>query len=349
MKTNCLFFIAVLMTCLFQACSTDVDMLAEPKEISAIYGILDYKQDTNFVKINKLICADDPESYLSQHPSVSDFDGKLDVRLIEYVNGVWKREFSLDTITRENKQPGIFSYPKQQLYYTTERLLPNTSERKVSYELVVDTGEQTIVSTTDMVGDDEFRIISPHLNFSKMYFGTVRAMKFVPAMNAGFFDVDIAFEYKERQISSEDTATKVFHVIHSHMNREDLAQSTQDGEFCIRYRPEHFFMSLGEYLGDDTLNHDVWRYITDYPLIIRIDAGGWGMRDYLYLQELQQGTSLPNTDVSCVGHGAVGLFSSRTSITMRGRLAGETVPDLLSMNWGFRFIGGKNEELCENY
>ena len=52
MKTNRLFFIAVLMTCLFQACSTDVDMLAEPKEITAIYGILDYKQDTNFVKIN---------------------------------------------------------------------------------------------------------------------------------------------------------------------------------------------------------------------------------------------------------------------------------------------------------
>lgn len=340
-----------LFTLLIQllSCSTDVPMLAEYKEIPVIYGLLDYKQDTNFVKITKILTADNPADVFAQYPDTVNFNKMLDVRLVEYVNGEFRREIVLDTITKKNKQSGIFPYPEQLLYYTMVRLLPNASGRHVSYELVVELDDQTIVSKTDLVGSGSFQIVSPHLNFSKMYFGTERTMLFLPAENAAFYDVDVSFVYKERRLPSEDTTTTVFHVISGRYTADELAYSMQGRDFCIRYRPEHFFMALREFLGDDTLNKNVWRYITDYPLQVRIDAAGQGMLDYLYLQQLEMATNVPNTDLSCVGRGAVGLFSSRCSITVPGRLAGWTVPDLLAMNWGFRFIGGKEEDLCENY
>lgn len=324
-------------------------MLAEYKEIPVIYGILDHTQDTNFVKITKLVTAENPADVIAQHPDTVYFQDKLDVRLIEYINGERNREIVLDTITRRNKEAGIFPYPEQLLYYTPVRLYSNSSGSHVSYELIVKFDDQTIVSKTTMVGGRKFLIVSPHLNFSKMYFGTVRTMNFLPAENAAFYDVDIAFQYKERRLPSEDTTTTIFHVIKKRYTVDELSYTMQGSDFCIRYRPEHFFQALGEFLGDDTLNKNVYRYITDYPLIIRIDAGGQGIMDYLYLQQLEMATNVPNTDVSCVGKGAVGLFSSRTSISVRGRLAGWTVPDLLDMNWGFRFIGGKEEDLCESY
>ena len=342
------FLIGIPLSVFLASCHPDVSMMAASKEIPAIYGILDYSLDTNYVKINKLITCEAPESHLAQQPGVACFDDKLDVRLVEYVNGQRQRELVLDTITRFDKQSGIFPYPQQQLYYTAERLLPNASGRHVSYELVVTLDDETIVSKTDMVGSSSFQVVSPHLNFSKQYFGTIRSMKFVPADNATIYDVDIAFRYYERRLPSEDTTTTIFHIISDQFTEEDLLNSMQDGNFCVHYRPEHFFMALGEFLGDDTLNKNVLRYITDYPLIVRIDAGGRGMMEYRYLQQLDGASNVP-LDVSCVGHGAVGLFSSRSSIYTRGRLSGWTVPDLLGMNWGFRFIGGKEGELCENY
>lgn len=349
MKRMPLILYGLFALLLLSSCSVDVDLLAEPKEIPVIYGILDYKKDTTFVKITKIVTHEAPISYLNQTPEAMYFPKKLDVRLVEYVNGERQREVILDTITKTNKQEGIFPYPEQLFYYTTMRLLPNASGRRVSYELIVELDDQTIVSKADMVGNGSFQVVSPHLNFSKQYFGTSRTMRFAPAVNAAFYDVDIAFEYKERRLSSEDTTTTVFHIISKRYTDEELSYTMQGPDYCIRYQPEHFFQALGEFLGDDTLNKDVLRYITDYPLLIRIDAGGRGMMDYLYLQELELATNVPNTDVSCVGQGAVGLFSSRTHTVVRGRLAGWTVPDLLDMNWGFRFIGGKEEELCESY
>ena len=38
---------------MFNACSTDVDLYADYKDITVVYGLLDSGADTNFIKINK--------------------------------------------------------------------------------------------------------------------------------------------------------------------------------------------------------------------------------------------------------------------------------------------------------
>ena len=50
-----LFFALSLLACvtLFNACSTDVELYADYKDIPVIYGLIDVTSDTNYVRINR--------------------------------------------------------------------------------------------------------------------------------------------------------------------------------------------------------------------------------------------------------------------------------------------------------
>ena len=316
------FFIAFLTA----SCKEEVDLYAE-NEVPVIYGLLDAKADTNFIRITRtFLPEDDPELYLSQHYDAICYPEKLDVRLVEFKNGNRTKEIILDTIHRQ--------------YYTVERLGQNTPSDKYSYELHVIVNGKEIVSKTDMVGGTEFEIVSPHLNFSLMYFQMEpRKLRFFPADNAGFYDVKVLFHYWERRLPSTDTVGTTFVFIDRRFDCSELSFS--DGSYYIGYMPEWFYTLLGEYLGNDTLNKNVYRYITDYPIEVRVEAGGYGLMYYQRYYETYASTSESLPDFDFVGEGAVGLFSSRSRTSARGRLAGSTVPDLLGKNWGFKYIGGK--------
>ena len=55
MKKLFLFFLLTLLTGLafFNACTTDVDLYSEYKDIPVIYGLLDATVDTNYVRVNR--------------------------------------------------------------------------------------------------------------------------------------------------------------------------------------------------------------------------------------------------------------------------------------------------------
>lgn len=322
------------------SCQSDVDLFAGYKEIPAIYGLLDSGADTNFIRITRVFSSEDDLIHVSSDPELINFPGKLDVRLVEYMNGEQTREIILDTITKHGKPSGNFAGGSQKLYYTAERLPKNETGRQYSYELIVVANGERIVSKTNMVGGKAFKVVSPHMNFSKRYFGTERFLRFGAASNALFYDVTIDFHYKERRTPTGDTIDSVYRFIEGRYTLGELFSTYLDGEYAIRYRPEFFFTGLAKYLGDDTLNVSVVRYITDYPLRIRIEAGGRELMDYLTVHDPSAVSSYGLPEVPCVGQGAVGLFSSRAVTTARGRLAGYTVVDLTDMNWGFKYIGG---------
>ena len=328
---------AVFFVFMMASCKPEVDLFVHGEEMPAIYGLLDYKADTNFVKITKVILDDEDPTPFLMNPNLNCYPEKLDVRLVEYRNGKKEREIVMDALTN-------------QLYYTTERLHGSSEQNNYSYDLIVVIDGKTIVSKADMVGGDQFRIVSAHLNFSKYLFGKQRFIRFGPALNAAFYDIAVYFHYKERRYPSTDTVDSVFTFIQGRYYKADLDKTLIDGYYYIYYRPEYFYTGLGKFLGDDTLSNNVWRYITDYPIQIVIEAGGMELLNYLkvYDQTMINTQTIP--DLSCVGPGAAGLFSSRCRYDARGSLAGTTVPDLLDMGWGFKFIGGKEDfSTCENY
>lgn len=76
------FFIAV-----FVSCTTDVDIYAEYRDVPIIYAMLDFRSDTNFVKITRAFCGtnDDPvnANEVAQIYDSCNYPGKLDARIIE--------------------------------------------------------------------------------------------------------------------------------------------------------------------------------------------------------------------------------------------------------------------------
>jgi len=335
------FFLCTLLAVLSSACSTDIDLYADYKQMPVIYGLLDAKADTNYVKITRVMSVQGDAYQVAANPDSSNYPGKLDVRIIEYCNGDSLREIILDTITIHNKENGVFYAPSQQLYYTTEQLNLNGKKNKYSYRLKVALPDRTLTTKTDIVGNNSFGVQSLAVNFSKMYFGAVpRQFLFNPAINATFYQVDMAFTFLEQRTPDGDSVPRTMQWNIGTFTESHLSHSTDGNTYIFYYRPELFYDKIKEFIGGDTAVVGLRRYISDYPVEVTITAGGEHLRQYIYSNDASNGFLMGDPEFSLID-GGYGVFSSRSTIRQSVRLAGETLPDLEAMtNYGFKFIGG---------
>lgn len=325
----------------FSACSTDVDLYADYKEVPVVYGLLDARADTNYIKITRTFYAQGDAYTSAANPDSSNYPGKLDVRLVEYLNRDSIREIILDTITIHNKQPGTFYHPDQKLYYTAERLGQNTSKRKYSYRLKVALPSGELTSTTDLVGGPDFDVQSLAVNFSEEYIGTIRPFLFHPARNAAYYEFELAFTFKEQRTPDGDSVPRTFRWRVGSFDEEYLSTHLVDGSYAFRYRPDTFYEQLAAFIGGDTTTDGLKRYISDYPIEATITACGEELWRYQYINNAAAGFEMGYDEYGLI-EGAVGVFSSRMTAKHKLRLAGETIPELVARpHWGFKFIGGE--------
>ena len=342
MRKN-LLWLVLLSVAFFASCSTDVNLYADYKQVPVIYGLLEARADTNFVKITRSFYVQGDPHETALNPDSSNYPGKLDARIIEYCNGDSVRQIILDTITIREKEPGLFYAPLQKMYYTTETLPLNSKTKKYSYKLKVVLPEYTLNTTTDLVGDGYFDVQSLGVNFSKEYFDAVpRRFLFRPAINASYYDVSFAFNFKEQRELDGDSVPR---TVQWHVGTySDYELSTRmEGDFYVFfYRPEVFYYQLEEFIGNDTAV-GVKRFFGDYPIDVIITAGGDKLDQYVHVSDALVGTVQSESDLSLI-EGGYGVFSSRYTVRHAVGLAGETVPDLVAIRqWGFKFIGGKQE------
>ena len=82
-----LVMISYAVALLLNACSTDVNLYADYKQIPIIYSLLEPNADTNFIKITRAFYVQGDAHQAATNPDSSNYPGKLDVRLVEYLNG----------------------------------------------------------------------------------------------------------------------------------------------------------------------------------------------------------------------------------------------------------------------
>ena len=340
-----LLLLCIPFAVMFYACSTDIDLYADYKEIPIIYGILDAKADTNYVKITRLMSVEGDAYLTATNPDSSYSPGKLDVRIVEYCNGDSIREIILDTITIHNKEQGVFYAPDQKLYYTTEKLNLNAPKKHYSYCLKVVLPDRLLTSKADMVGNSGFSAQSLAVNFSKAYFGMAsRKFLFRPATNATIYQVKMSFTFLEQRTPDDDSVPRTMYWDVGSFSNDFFFYSTDGDAYVFPYRPEAFYDKLKEFIGGDTAVAGLKRYIGDYPVEVSITAGGEHLRQYIYNNDVSGGFITGDPEFALID-GGFGVFSSRTTTRKSVRLGGETVPDLLAMtNWGFKFIGGNDDD-----
>ena len=137
MKKTCLSILSLLsFVLLFNACSTDVDLYADYKDITVVYGLLDSDKDTNYVKINKAFLGPGNALEIALIADSCNYPYKLDAKINEYRASVGSNDYQktrtlqLDTITIHNKdQEGFFYSNDVRMVQYSQTNLPKTAHQ----------------------------------------------------------------------------------------------------------------------------------------------------------------------------------------------------------------------------
>ena len=321
----------------FHACSTDVDIYADYKDITIIYGLIDPNLDTNYIKINRAFLGPGDANEIAMISDSSNYPRKLDSKIIVSRASLTSnhfekiREYALDTSTIHDKQLGTFYGPDQLVYYTTGRIFTNDERYKYQYELQVDRGDTLINAFTGVVGGKNVYMVPGLLNFSSH--SELGKLKWTECPNATLYDILIRFHYAE----IGPTIDTIWHVVDCYSRT--AVESTlplEHGMYVMNYPCSSLFNSLAMEMGDDTLKLNVERIFMEPSIEVVLSAGGDELNNYIMVNG-SNSSIVQNIPEYTNINGGYGVFSSRTQFYHQARLSSQTVVELQSRtNWNFR-------------
>ena len=337
-------FIAVL-----SSCSTDVDLYADYKDTAIIYAMLNYKADTNYVKITRAFCGTNDNPINANEVALiydsSNYDEKLDARLVEYksTHGNYyeptHRELILDTLTIHNKEEGVFYSPDQVVYYTAEPLRSGNNQQKYKYRLVaVKPDGDTITALTTMVGGEDFAIVSGSAGFQIAQTEATGKIVFRAEGATNVYEVTMRFNYLEQHEGQTMKNKSISRSFGTKLLSEYAKVENTENSYYEEYSLNWLFNELANAIDGDTVvdsNHpNVVRYIGSF--VITISAAGEDLYYYFLANEAQQGSLAGIYSFYSNIEGGYGLFSSRTTIERQLGLTSGAKRDLYGkLSWGF--------------
>ena len=199
MKKNLLYLFFGLI--LLSSCETEIDTLAEYKDITVVYGLLNPNDTTHYIKITKAFSGEGNASDLANNGSNYYYaDGELNVTIDEYdASDIFKRSYSLTrTINEIPKDNGVFDETQNVLYKFVE---PNLRQ-DYTYKLKIVNNKlgKEVTSSTKIVNDPSL----PNLQeMTKVRVANSNGSNFThtfsikPQLNSGRVKVNFIFNYTE--------------------------------------------------------------------------------------------------------------------------------------------------------
>lgn len=311
----------------FIRCSNEVDLYADYKDISVVYGILDVTDDTSWIKITKAFTGPGNAITIAQIPDSSNYPYKLHASLDGIVNSSDLPPILLDTITIYDKQEGdsVFYYPKQLMYYTTEQLDVNAT-----YTLNIEKKEEVTTASTPLIGS--FSITYP---FNTMDFVFDHDIKWNSVKNGKRYEVTTIFNYQEFLPGTyEDTLNLQIKLESIYTNPVKESKDTEGGENLeIPYTGENFFAELENKL-EDIPNIQRWTGLVD----VVISAGSEVLHYYIEINDAVAGSLLQELPSYTNVSNGTGIFASRRNIVKSTKLSGATERTLVEdYDLGFKY------------
>jgi len=310
-----------MVVLLSNACSTDVDLYADYKDITVVYGLLDAQDDTAFIKVTKAFLGPGNALKIAQNPDSSNYSEKLNVQLTGKKGNVDLPVITLDTITIHNKMAGdsVFYFPSQLLYYTKANLDP-----LATYQLTIQRGEKEIVANTNMVESFPITFPTNRINFSA---DVAAQLRWNSAKYGKRYEVNLVFHYRELKPGNPDTLDK---TLNWNLGMRKSITLNGGEELEVNYQGQEFYNRLGQQL-EDVLNVKRWAGNVD----VIISAGGDELSTFIdvnapsnsIIQELPEYSNIEN---------GYGIFSSRRNSTRTYRLTVQSETKLVEeYDWGF--------------
>ena len=339
--------LAVLALFAIVSCSTDVDIYADYKDTAVVYGLIDAKADTNFVKITRAFCGTNDHPVNAFEAALvydsSNYPGKLEVFVEEVKSSANQpfqptgRRFYLDTITIHNKKEGLFYAPHQKLYYTTERFNTNNASDKYRYQLHVVKPDGDIVTAETSIVNGNISISASYMNFQSAPSNQSSSLMFSSTEEAVLYEFGMQFNYREVHPGQPEEKKEISWGYGPRTLSEYENIVGSDHLYKFYYSVNTLFTLMSRAVGNDTVwdesNPNVTRYIDDFYVIVSA-AGEEFNNYYQYMQTMQNGFAY-STDYSSV-NGGYGMFSSRIFMKKKIELSSWTKLDLLQQPWGFQ-------------
>ena len=311
----------VIVSLTFQRCSTDVDLYADYKDITVVYCLLDYADDTTWIKITRAFNGPGDIMEFAKNPDSSNYPFKVDITLNGHVPGNDLPAITFDTLTIRNKRAGdsIFYYPDQLMYYSVA-----TINQDATYALKANVKGKEITSETPIVNG--FSITRPRNTMDFTRDGTIT---WNSAKNGKIYEISYTFHYSELQPGSADTLQKEIKFSVG----EKVSLNTNGGEDMSQiYSGDGFYDRLASELPDIP-NVQRWAGMVD----VSVAAGSLVLYNYLQINNAQ-GSLLEDVPLYTNISNGTGIFASRHTSYHTVRLSNLSLKKLVEdMDLGFKY------------
>jgi hypothetical protein len=323
--------VSVLM--LLISCETDFEINSKWKDITVVYGLLDQTESVHYIKINKAFLGDGDAMEYAAIEDSSSYGGNIEVSLAEEIAGVITREITFDTTSTYTKEPGLFYYPHQVLFKSTELLKQNGI-----YTLKIHnktTGKE-ISATTGLIGDFAISKPSPSASQKSYEFKksetSEKEFRWNSATNGRRYQVTVRFFFKESSAPGDTLHRYIDWVLPSLKS-----YSTEGGvELSSSYMNSDFFINCNNlipYKKDAVKETGVnSRQVERFDFIFMVL--GDEISTYMDVSEPSSGVLQEKPEYTNITNG-IGVLSCRYSKKLSKKVGSFTETDLINTDLKF--------------
>lgn len=292
----------------FSGCSTDLDVQAPYKEITVVYSLLNWQDDTLWIKINKAFLGDGNAFDYAQIPDSNEYSDAQFSGVLEQVtesNGTLTAPIQSRIV---NRPVGIFNGPEHKMYFVTKAQFGGVLEESATYNLIMTAKGNAVRASTLLVEDFSIRATTANIT-TLIAFRTVGGAysSFEPrwniARNGKRYEVSYRFNYDEVSsggaITAKSFTSKIGTVI---------SDGSPGAEINSSLNGELFYQTVGTNVAANAGPDVVKRVFQGIELLWSV--AGPDLHTYLILANPISGVVEERPDYSNVENG-YGLFSSR--------------------------------------
>lgn len=321
------------------SCETDIDVTADWKDITVVYGLLSQNDTLHYLKINKAFLGDGNALEYAQIEDSSSYFNNLEVTLTEVADDGGSRVFNFDTIHVSNKEDGIF-YSDDEIIYKSEFIIPSDlNDRNYLYDLKVRnkiTGKE-ITSSTNLVKNFDITVPRPGQPTIDFISNNTSTFKWKSGKDGRRYDAFIRFWFEE-VLNNNDTIDRYIDWKIGSLKAKNLNGGE---EMTLQYTPLAIYdisKSLIPRTGnekDGFKESDVRARLTnkvEFTIVVSGDA----LNTYLDVNGPSSGIVQDRPEYTNIKNG-LGLFSSRYTKHNSIQIGAQTEAKFLAIE-GLKFV-----------
>jgi hypothetical protein len=330
MKKFLFLILPALMAFGFVSCEEDFDINAPYQDITVVYGLLDQGDDSIFLKINKAFLGEGNVLEMAKIQDSSIYVTGLLAVIEEWNGNDLFKSYTLETITLDNKDSGIFYNPYQIVYST-----PYDPNQDMEYRLKITIGEKEVTAATHLVSDFSITRPSAGSKFIQFKPDTDDEVKWNSAAYGRRYEVIMRIKYKEVLFDDPDT---VFKYIDWGLGIKKSKDTDGGEEMYVLYNNNSFYTIIKDRIPYDDSQNEAnvkERFTNDVDVIISVAEED--LNTYIEVNEPSNSIVQDKPEYTNITNG-IGIFSSRFKNIRTKKIGLETIQDIKELAPELKFV-----------